>query len=251
MSLEVRCHSPLEAQRPPCQLAQHPSGANPTREEEPASGAWPGRFSTHKGRRERPGSPGRPHLWSHSATKRNAFEHGLQAPGVWSALGLRARGGRQGLRARGARRAFGAPAPAAGAPPQWPRKRQRGPARSLSLACPPSRPPGSPGAVGGVASAAAMFQHRQGRLPGAGEREGRPPQTGILACRAGPRSARCPGPGTPCRLREPRSQPPRRLVGGGAGGGSIFQSRWRISRFSAVGPRPAKSRAGQGHGTLE
>lgn len=217
MSLEVRCHSPLEAQRPPCQLAQHPSGANPTREEEPASGAWPGRFSTHKGRRERPGSPGRPHLWSHSATKRNAFEHGLQAPGVWSALGLRARGGRQGLRARGARRAFGAPAPAAGTPPQWPRKRQRGPARSLSLACPPSRPPGSPGAVGGVASAAAMFQHRQGRLPGAGEREGRPPQTGILACRAGPRSARCPGPGTPCRLREPRSQPPRRLVGGGPG----------------------------------
>lgn len=55
---------------------------------------------------------GRPHFWSHSATKRTHFQRGLRHLGVWSKA-RKACGGRRG--GSGAPRAFG-PGPDAGPP---------------------------------------------------------------------------------------------------------------------------------------
>lgn len=112
---------------------------------QPHSGSWggswglAGAFLTHKGRRERPGSPGRPHCWSHSATKRNHFQRGLRPPGVCRKPG-KACGGRRG--GSGAPRAFG---PSAGAgPPAGRPHTSRVPPKRRTQGQEPDRPSSQP-----------------------------------------------------------------------------------------------------------
>lgn len=106
-------------------------------------GSWglPGPFLSPKGRRETPGSPGRPHFWGHSATKRNHFQRRPAGPWVCGAnQGRPVVAGGVGLGHPG--RSFPAPSPARGAGrPRNSRVASEGTAGSTrSLTCPPSSP---------------------------------------------------------------------------------------------------------------
>lgn len=158
-------------------------------------GLWhlTGPFLSHKGRRERPGCPGRLHLWSSSAIKRNVFELGLRALCLGKACG----GGQGGS---GAQRGFGGPQ----RPPAQPHSGQ-GTAGARAAA--PLARPGAPGAPG-----------RRGRGLGGRHVPARrhAGTQGRWSSRSGPLALR-PSPGAGGRSQEPG--PPVGSLWGAPSGG--------------------------------
>lgn len=146
-------------------------------------GLWhlTGPFLSHKGRRERPGCPGRLHLWSSSAIKRNVFELGLRALCLGKACG----GGQGGS---GAQRGFGGPQ----RPPAQPHSGQG--TAGARAAAPLARPgaPGAPGrrgrGLGGRHVPARRHAGTQARRAAGAPGRGRWPCVPVLALGAGARS---------------------------------------------------------------
>lgn len=175
---------------------------------------------SHKGRRERPGCPGRLHWWSSSAIKRNVFELGLRAlcPG-------KACGGGQG--GSGAQRGFGGPQ-------RPPAHRHSGQGSAGALAAAPLAHPGAPGAPG-----------RRGR--GLGGRHVPARKQGRGSSRLGPLALR-PSPGAGGRSQGQRWAPcgerPREASGPASGPASGEPGERGRGRPSRQGRRWADRRQG-------
>lgn len=190
-----------------------------------------GPFLSHKGRRERPGCPGRLHWWSSSAIKRNVFELGLRALCPGKACG----GGQGGC---GAQRGFGGPQ-------RPPAHRHSGQGTAGALAAAPLAHPGAPGAPGRRGRGLGG-RHVPARKQGRGSS-----RLGPLALRPSPGAGwgQEPGPavgspwGAPSGGLRPSLRPSLRGTWG-EGQGAAFPSgaalgrpqAGRLSRCSGAGP---------------